>query len=166
MTSVPAIFESAIAEVLIHHAPIEGPYPRIRTWRSIDDEGRWSPDNDRVLPIITVTASTPEIDGQDQLQVAVSIGAMTDASDDQDHRQIAMLEGSLQVCIDALEAQYCQGGPHYDTFKSRIDSEMAGASFNIHVGGITHGSGQEPIISDGMLAIAMEIVIHYSRDNR
>ena len=166
MIGIPSIFESAIADVLVHHAPIEGDFPRIRTWRAIDEDGKWSPSNDRVLPIIAVTASTPEIDDQDQLQVAVSVGAMTDASDDQDHRHIAMLEASLQECIDALEAQYCDGGPHYNTFIDRIESEMAGAGFNLHVGGITHGSGQEPIVSDGMLAIAMEVAIHYSRSNR
>ena len=166
MINLPSIFEAAIADVIIQHAEIEGDFPRIRTWRAIDADGKWKPSNDRVMPVIAVTASSPEIDEQSMMRVAVSVGAMTDASDDQDHRTIAGIEAALQECLDALESQYISGGPHFQTFAARIATEMAGADYTVSVGGITHGSGQEPALVDGTLAVAMEIGIHYHRSNR
>ena len=168
MIGIPSIFESAMAEVLIQHAPIEGEFPRIRTWRSIDAEGRWQPDHDRVIPVITITATTPEMGDQGQLQATVSVGAMTDASDDRDHRQIAMLESAIQDCIDALEARYPGSTlrPHYQTFLARIATETAGQSFAVHVGNVEIGASQEPVVIDGALAIAMEVIISYSRSDR
>jgi hypothetical protein len=164
--NIPSIFESAVADVIITHADIPGDFPRIRTWRSIDAEGRWSPDNDRVLPIIYVTAGTPEPDDQDQRQVTVTVGAVTNTSDDQDHRQIADIESGLQDVLDQLEAQYCNDGPYWQTFTGRINTEMGGAGFNLHVGGVESGTAQDPSLDEGMNTISMSLVIHYSRSDR
>lgn len=163
--NLPAIFESAIAEVITQWAQIQD-FPRIRTWRSVDAEGRWSPENDRVLPAIYVTASGPEPDNQDERQVNVTVGAMTNTNDDLDHAYIAEIEAELQYCLDTLEAEYCKGGPMYQTFIDRVYTETAGAQFEITVGGFTQGGGVEPSADDGMNSVEMSIVVHYTRRPR
>lgn len=164
--NVPAIFESAIAAAIISHADVSGEFPRIRTWRSIDTEGRWSPDNDRVLPVIIVTAGTPEPDDQGQRQVTVTVGAATNATDDQSHERIAELESALQEVLDRIETHY-EGIPATrQTFDQRIQIETANADFSVHVGGVELGSASEPAIEEGALVIAMQVIIHYSRSDR
>jgi hypothetical protein len=164
--NIPSIFESAVAQVITTHAEIGGDFPRIRTWRSIDKEGRWSPDTDYALPVIFVTATTPEPDAQDQRQVTVVVGALTNAADDKSHQQIADYEAALQDVMDQLEAQYCSSGPYWQTFTQRITEEMAVADFAVHVGGVEAGPGVEPSLDEGMNVISMSLVIHYSRSDR
>jgi SH3-like domain-containing protein len=163
--NVPAIFESAIAEVITTFAQISD-FPRIRTWRSIDADNRWSPDSDYAVPLIVITSSTPEPDQQDQRQVTVTVGAITNAADDQSHEQIAQMESELQGVLDKLESQYCKGGSYWETFISKVAIENAGAKFSIHVGGVESGPATDPAIEEGMNVISMSIIVHYYRSDR
>ncbi len=162
--NISSIFESAVAEIVLQ-ADISD-FPRVRTWRSIDAEGRWSPEADHALPVIFVTASTPEPDPQGQRQVTVTVGALVNAADDLSHERITEIESGLQDALDRLEAQYCNGGRQWDDFLSRVNIGMAGASFDLHVGGFESGPAQEPSVEEGMLMVSMQIIIHYSRSDR
>jgi len=163
-TNLSSIFESAMSEALIRHADIPD-FPRIRTWRSIDAEGRWNPEYDRVLPVITVMASTPEPDPQGQRMVTVTVGAMTNAEDDQSHARIAEIEAALQEVLDRLETYY-DGDEVRSTFVGRVADETASAGFEVHVGGVELGSSSVPLIDEGALVIGMQVEVHYSRSDR
>ncbi len=162
--NIPSIFEGAVAEAVIQHAPISD-FPRIRTWRSIDAEGRWSPAEDRVSPVVYITATTPEPDPQGQRMVTVLVGAVTNAADDQEHARLCEIESALQDVLDKLETHYSEGHVRH-TFDDKISDMMAGSSFTLHIGGIEHGTASEPVIDEGFLAIEMQVVIHYSRSDR
>jgi hypothetical protein len=160
--NLPSVFEGAVAEVLIQHANIPD-FPRIRTWRSVDAEARWSPDFDRVFPIIAITASTPGMDEQSQPQVSVRISVMCKADRDQARRRFSEIEGAVQECIDALESQYKTGGEFWQTFTAAVESETSNAGASIHLGGITRGAERYPEVADDLHGSETEITIHYSK---
>ena len=163
--NIPQAFEGAIAETIRAHADLPD-LPRMRTWQTLDGDFAWTPNGDRVFPLVDIRATPPSV-GDDgvTLQSTVNILVATDANDDQSHAQIAMYYAAVQGVIDSLYAQFRANSPaaERNTFDAFISDRYPAVAANVAIGGFEWGEPLAPYEEGGANFIGMVFVIHYSR---
>ncbi len=166
--NLPSIFEGALAATITVNAEIQpSEFPRLRTWQALDAEARWSTEDDRHFPMIGIRASPPTVgDDRRTFHVPVEVLVGTNAADDRDHAQLSRLYAAVQEIIDALYSEYINEAKAVRTaFDQHISDQMAGADYDLHLGGIEYGDPMSPYNEDGINYIGLNINVHYSRSN-
>ena len=163
--NVPEIYEGALAATILAHAPL-AELPRVRTWQAVDADGRWSPADDMVLPLVVIVGTPPSSEDGRTFVVSLGVACVTNAAEDRDHRSISALYAAVQSVLDALHRQTVNAdGAELTTFRAHIAERMAGAAYTLHIGGITLESPAPPTNESGRLIVGMEIAVHYSRSD-
>ncbi len=169
------ILEAGIAAVITNVARLAD-IPRIRTWQAIDADARWTPANDRVLPVIDIRCGAPSFDDTGITHAfPVVVRLYTKADDDADHRQIATLYEAVQDVLDALYSDLLHGTDRTADEKD-IAAGVALNEFNaelskhdtegrLHVGGMEWEASAPPIDDDSLNAIELVFQIHCSRQS-
>jgi len=165
--NVSMAIEAAFSEAWVQASPFDG--ISIRTWQSIDADGRWDPNSDRKLPLLDIRASTPEVSVEDlSRKIDLNVTCSTNSSDDQTHTTISMMYDSVLSVIETIFSDYRAGNynsssnPITKAFREALENQLFDGP-QIVVGGFEIIGGNMPETSEGLNTISAGISVHYYR---
>jgi len=167
IANIPKIFEGGIASAILSGVMLPSE-PRIRAWQSIDEDGRWSPDDDRVFPLVDIRASPPRKEpGTSTLSVSIAITCQTKIEDDKSHQVLSGLYAAVQFVLDEMISDdwYTPQKAQLQAFMQYLQNNFGQQDYTISIGGFEFGEPYPPTNDEGANSIGIEFVIHYSRDD-
>lgn len=170
----PKLLEGAIAAVIHTCAPL-AELPRLRTWQAVDADQRWTPVDDLVYPMVDIRCAPGRTDDNGCTQAfAMTIEIVTSVKDDITHAQLAVTYEAVEMCFDALYADYLNNGAGTN-YPDDIEAGRAKEVFEQHltdqgvsalrlsVQGIEYGEPEAPFDDDGKNVIGLSLMIQTSR---
>ena len=143
--------------------------PRIRTWQQIDAEADWTPAEDRVFPVLSITATPPQISDEDgaTLECSVEVSVATHVEDDPAHERLSKYYDTIQTHLDNLYAQFRSGtaGVERNSFDAHLTEQTVLGDPTISVGGFTLTAPLRPYDEGGGQYTGLVLVVHYSRSD-
>ena len=169
IANIPKLLEGAFSAMIVQTAEL-AELPRIRTWEAIDADGRWSPLNDRNIPLIDIRVPFPGPDENAHTEsVFVPIKYFTDSATDQTHQQISTIAAAVQSVLDKLYSDFQMGrqpGPERTAFENYISDQQSGCDVKITVSGFSKQENlPEPYTEGGANVKMSGIRVHYSRSD-
>lgn len=166
--NIPKAIEGALAAAFVENMDLDM-LPRIRTFQAPDIDGRWTTLDDRVFPMLFITAAPPSTspdEGWTQICQS-SILVATQADDDQDHSTIAGIYSEAQKVLDNLISQFIAqtAGAVRNSFDMYLSDKAPVEYAAISIGGFSAGDGLSPYEEGGNNFIGMTFNVHYSRSD-
>jgi hypothetical protein len=165
--NVAKAIELAMANTIREFAEM-GEDVTIRAWQSLEADGSWLENPDRVFPMIDVRCGPPQTEEtQATLQQECSILMGTKTDDDKSHAALSEMYEAVQGVCDELFSQFRSGiftGEEIAFFLAALEEALEGDA-NFNFGGFTFGNGLAPADDNGINMIGITLVVHYSRSD-
>ena len=158
--NIAKAIEQALSTTIRQNSEI-GPSTQIRPWQSLNEDGKFNPDNDRAFPACDIRFNAP-VHNEDQVTLACrgSLTAMTYTLEDINHQVAsAMFEAVHGVLLSIFSGAMGGDATIYNEFTSIIADLTDNA---VHVGGVTFEEGQTPTDSDTITGIGVGFAIHFT----
>jgi hypothetical protein len=166
--NVAKAYEIALARTIRDYAVDLGGATVIRCWQSLREDQLWNKDGvDRTMPQISIKA-TPQRTMEDQVTLSCdgAIDIMTNTADDVDHAVISAMYSGVQGVLDKLAAQWKSGtGDEYAAFTAAMTEALEDDATVYSFGGFAFGEAVAPFDDDGINAIGVGFVLHFSRSD-
>lgn len=168
MSSMPMILEGAIAAV-IKMASGVAELPRLRLSHSVNTDPAWSEEEDRVLPVVTITASEPEAEpSNDTLTCLVEIEVRTHTADDQSQKIVSGTFNAIRIALDSLYAQMRHGieqGEALHVFTEYLTNHIDPEAASINIGGLGFEDSAPLMLEDETYVRRVTVSVYYSRSD-
>ena len=159
--NAPKSLELAMLNIVRQHCEL-GDDVLVRPWQSLNEDGAFDPESDRVFPCLDIRFAAPRYN-EDQVTLVClgQITAMTYAEDDVNHQAASELFDSAYAAALKVFRGACGEGDTelYDALVAYVAEIDDGA---INIGGITLEDGIPPADDTGLNAIGVGIGVHFS----